>query len=821
MTGLERLRKIVGLCLGLLAVGPPAAPALEIVRDGTPRAVIVCADSASEQVRNAAELLRDCVQQASGARLELVDRPPAAGAAIYIGAMPAVERFGLRQNDLDDDGFEILFPTPESLVILGPTDWGTEFGVYEFLERYVGVRWLLPGPDGTDVPARKTLAIEPKPVREQPAFISRLFSGLRGKAQADWARRNRMHGRISFHHNLLHLLPPETYTKTHPEFFPFRKQDGKRYLPPTNSSHGWQPCFTAPGIVEAVAANIGRYFADHPDAVSCSLGVNDSSGYCQCDTCLARLSGGKNFLGRIDYSDLYYDWCNRVIREVAKKNPDKLFGCLAYSEVAAPPAHVAVSRRLVPYMTYDRMKWVDPELRRTGEELTRAWHKKSPMLGWYDYIYGTPYVLPRVWFHHMADYYRFGYANGVRALYAEAYPNWGEGPKLYVSLKLQWAPERDVDALLDEWYRRCVGEEAAPYLARYYAHWEDFWTRRVLKSAWFTRGGQYLRFNDPGYLRDVSLDEIRQSRRLLETVVAKARTPKQKARAELLFKAYRYYEATAYAFKSSLAPDGAEMTAARALHVLDTVADAQRYAEVRRRLALEEFPKDPVLLHPLPMDRYPLIRGDSWGGTSVWSVYDLVARRDPAVLDKVRALAVAKTYPSLSLQARTMLELAEGKLKPLTGNPSFEEGTGPAAASWSWWVKWGVGRMLRSDAVAHTGRYSVLCDGMKRGGPVQSLPIRPGRYALTCFVFLPSGQDSTGTAELSLTPRDAKGRNLPAFSTRIRPAPGRWTAMAVVADLPATLTGKRIATVLPILIVNGFKPGEKLYFDDLVLARLD
>ncbi len=821
MTNLKRLSRAFCLGLGLLPACFGTASAFELVRDGAPRAVVVCPDSAGEQLRNAAELLLDCVRQASGARLELVDRPPAAGAAIYIGATPAVERFGIRQKELDDDGFEILFPAPDSLVVLGPTDWGTEFGIYEFLERYVGVRWLLPGPDGTDVPVRKTIAIEPKPVRQQPAFISRLFSGLRGKVQADWARRNRMHGRISFHHNLLRLLPPETYTKTHPEFFPFRKHDGKRYLPPTNSSHGWQPCFTAPGIVETVAANICRYFADNPDATSCSLGVNDSSGYCECEACLARLSGRKNFLGRTDYSDLYYDWCNRIIREVAKKYPDKLFGCLAYSEVAAPPANVAVSPRLVPYMTYDRMKWIEPDLRRTGENLTRAWHKKSPVLGWYDYIYGTPYVLPRVWFHHMADYYRFGYANGVRALYAEAYPNWGEGPKLYVSLKLQWDPNRDVDALLDEWYRRCVGKDAAPYLARYYAHWEDFWTRRILKSAWFSKGGQYLRFSDPGYLDDISLDEIRQSRQWLETVVNKARTPKQKARAELLFKAFQYYEATAYAFKASPSPNGAQMTADRALRLLAAAVDAQRYTRVRRRLALEEFPKDPVLLHPLTMDRYPAIRGDSWGATSLWNVYDLVARRDPAVLKKVRALADMSTHPTLSQQARIMLGLADGKLKPITANPSFEQGTGAAAASWSWWVKWGVGRMLRTDAAAHTGKYSVLCDGMKRGGPVQVLPIEPGRYALTCFVYLPPGQDSIGTAELSLTPRDAKGRNLPAFSTRIRPAPGRWTAMAVVADLSAELAGRPIATVLPILIVDGFKPGEKLFFDDLVLARLE
>ena len=34
------------------------------------------------------------------------------------------------------------------VVIAGPTPYGTEFGVCEFLERYVGGRRLMPGPYG-------------------------------------------------------------------------------------------------------------------------------------------------------------------------------------------------------------------------------------------------------------------------------------------------------------------------------------------------------------------------------------------------------------------------------------------------------------------------------------------------------------------------------------------------------------------------------------------------------------------------------------------------------------------------------------------------
>jgi Domain of unknown function (DUF4838) len=798
----------------ILVAITPLAWGVDVVRDGKPDATVCIDAEAGDQVRNAAGFCVAYIEESTGAKLPIAAEAPENGTVLFIGPNP----FDMDLAGLDDDGYVIAFPDARSIVIEGPTPWGTEFGVCEFLERYVGVRWLMPGKDGTDVPAHETISVPAEPLRQEPAFFSRLFSGLQGNAQADWARRNRMRGRVSFHHYLLNLFPPETYTKSHPEFFPMLK--GERFLPATNSTHHWQPCFTAPGIVEEAVKNINAFFEANPDATSYSLGANDSSGYCECENCMARISGEKNFLMRTDYSDLYYDWANQVIEGVLEKHPGKWFGCLAYSEVAAPPGKVKVHERLIPYMTYDRMKWSSPTLRETGEALTENWHAMSPVLGWYDYIYGTPYCLPRVWFHHMGDYYRYGHAQGVRALYAEAYPNWGEGPKLYVSLKLQWDPSQDVDALLDDWYVRCVGEEAAPHLARYYAHWEDFWTRRVLESAWFTEGGQYLNFYDPAYLNDISLDEIRESRTHLDAVVAKAKTDKQKARAGLLLRAFEYYESTAYAYKLANPLNAAVETAEQAIAVLDNAKDCAVHIEKRRRLALEEFPNDPVLRHPLPITNNAQLQADTWTGGGLWRVYDVAAAGDATVRDRLAQIAGGQGPVVLTAQARLMLTLLDGGQEPINANSSFESGEGNLADGWSLWVKWGVGAMRRSEQIARTGQYSILCDSMKRGGPCATVPAKPGTYGLVCFVYAPEGQVSKGTTELSLTLRDAKGNNLPSQSAKIVPIPGRWTALGVAAKVPEAIGGTPVATLMPILIVNGFEAGEKVFIDDLMLYRL-
>ncbi|MGQ9731639.1 MAG: DUF4838 domain-containing protein [Candidatus Zipacnadales bacterium] len=800
----------VSLVPALLVVCGTLAEAVTIVQDDQPRAVIVLDEAESQQVREACLELQSCIKESTGAWLESVSQADQGIATIRIGRSGAA--FITPPPNLDDDEFIIDFPDAETIVIIGGSDWGVEFGVYEFLERYIGVRWLMPGPNGRDVPQHSTIDVPPHLVRQAPAFFSRLFSGLRGEAHTTWARRNRMHGRVSFHHNLLHLFPPETYTKTHPEFFPL--QNGERYLPPTNDTHHWQPCFTAPGIVEEAIKNIVAYFDQNPDAESYSLGVNDSSGHCECPTCRACDPGVMNFLGYQHLSDRYFAWANAVVEGVTKVHPGKIFGCLAYSEIGQPPDRVKVSPSIIPYMTYDRMKWIDPTLRAEGEAMTRAWHAKCPVLGWYDYIYGTPYCLPRVWFHHMADYYRFGHANGVRALYAEAYPNFGEGPKLYLSLKLQWDPQQDVDALLDEWYIRCVGPKAAPHLKAYYAFWEDFWTRRILDSPWFTRGGQYLRFFTAEYLADVTPAEISECRRLLEAAGANTQTDKQRARAELLLKAFEYYETSALTYprlEENTQPLDSEQAALEALERAARCADLV----AKRQQLVAEIGKDPVLVHPLSMEQYPSLRGDTWGTVSLWRIFDWLGR-SAAVTARVRALAEDTSRPRVREQALTMLNIAEGAGKNLALDPSFEEGD-----RWSLWVKFETGSMKYSEDQAHTGARSMLCEGMARGGPHQTLPFEPGRYAAVCFVRVPDGQTSKGTVELAITPRDAEHNNLSSLSTTIIPVPSQWIPLMTGGTIPAEVNGKAVAELLLVAIVNGFAPKERVYIDDMTLYRFD
>ncbi len=824
----------LSLALWLAAGSVALAAPLRIVVDGQPRAIVVLPNDGAGKLRPAADLLVAYIKRSSGAELpvstESASRRPMLPITIHLGLDSYAKGQGLKVETLDGDGFVLRGVDEHNLVIAGPTPMGTEFGVCEFLERYVGVRWLLPGPDGDDVPECRSIDVPLSEVRQEPVFFSRLFSGLVGGVQATWARRNRMHGRVEFHHNLVHLFPPETYTKSHPEFFPIK--DGKRNLPADSSVHGWQPCFSAPGIVDEAVKNICAYFKAHPEITSYSLGVNDSSGHCQCEACQSRDPGGKNFLGYRDVSDRYFEWCNRVVEGVLRQYPDKVFGVLAYSEVGQAPSRVKVNPRIIPFMTYDRMKWIDADLRADGQRMTRRWHEASPVLGWYDYIYGSPYCVPRVWFHQMAEYYRFGQANGVRALYAEAYPNWGEGPKLYVSLKLQWNPQQDVDALLRDWYVRAVGPEAADDLAAYYALWEDFWTRRILQSKWFSKHGQYLAFYSPVYLADVTEDDVAKSRELLERAVAKACTTRQKARAKLLLKAFEYYEASAYAYASRpLQPTKAAggrgpdlsvampRSEAEARAVLRKGLRCLEMAEKRQRLVQEEFAKDPVLVHPLGADRLPAIGGTHSGVGLLWTTLDWAGKSD-SIRRELTDLAQC-SRPTACLHAKAMLAVLDPHTAPVSANPSFEELQGRWPAAWRPWINDRTGTLTAVPEAARSGKIGICAKGIKRGGPYQDFEAVAGRYAATALIRVPRTARTRATITLSVSPLDEKGHSLTPLSTTIRADQCDWTRLAVAGDVPPERSKKTPVKRLRLcVILDSLGTDEEVHVDDVAVYRI-
>lgn len=490
-----------------------------------------------------AEMLVEYIRKSTGGRLPITQesaRTPGR-VAVHCGNTEYVNKLGLKLEGMDEDEFLIAFPDSKTIVIAANYQHGVEWGVCEFLERYVGVRWLFAGPLAEHVPERKALAVPAVEVQSRPAYLTRAIAFDNDRQELTvWSRFNRLRRRNKHDHNLGVLFPFVRYKDSHPEFYPV--QHGQR-LQPSASLMGWQPCFTAPGLVEEAVRNITDYFRAHPEKRSYPLSVNDGGGHCECPACLARDGNRTNYFGLRDRSNSYYDFCNRVAEGVTKTFPDKQFGLYAYCEVGEPPAGMEINEHLVPYLTQDRMKWLDKKIEGRGHEITRRWAERCKEIGWYDYTSGRWYLVPRVYFHKMAEYLRSGHANKVRHYYAEAYTadDYREGPKEYLTMKLLWNPSLDVDATLKEWYECAVGPKAAPCLGQYFAYWESFWTKRIPQGEWFKASGDSLMldYGDLRYCNDLREEDFVKCEKLLEKTLDATTTEVQHKRARLLLDGLR------------------------------------------------------------------------------------------------------------------------------------------------------------------------------------------------------------------------------------------------------------------------------------------
>ncbi|MDF2713538.1 MAG: hypothetical protein K0R28_463 [Paenibacillus sp.] len=804
---------------------------LPIVANGVIRAVVIVDEQADETTSRAADELVEYVKKSTGAELPIMTEQQlhATGGGLngqtrlYIGDASSDPHMASLLQGLENDGF-IIHPHGHSIVIAGPTSSGTLYGVYEFLERYAGIRWLMPGPDGTDIPSNADLSVPRQDVREQPAFFSRVFSPGISWAQyperSDWLDKNRLHDRIHFHHNLLKLFPPSKYGTTHPEFYPMR--GGQRYIPPSDTAFDWQPCFTAPGIVEEAVSSIVRYFADNPRETSYSLGVNDAGVFCEASPDHPDYPDKLNSIGLLDMSDVYYNWVNQVVEGVLAVYPDKWFGLLAYREVMDPPS-VALNDRVVPFLTKDRMAWSDPGVEAAGKAQVAEWSEVTANLAWYDYIYGTPYALPRVYNRLMADNYKFAAQSGVTAHYAELYPNWGEGPKPWVSAKLQWNPDADVEDLLQEWYVRAVGPAAAADLAAYYDHWEQFWTQRVAATDWFEsrKASTYLSFNTADYLSIVTDREIAESRALLEAVVDKAQTAPQKARARMLLRAFEYYEASALSYpKDTETPTDAESALALLNHLDSTLGTKQLMLRKRMEL-VDMFKSDPVLVHPLDPRSYSLT-WQTWSAKTFWDMVAYLERNEAAggpVAERVDELASGGASSSMQSFARLLKEVRNG-LFPTAANGSFESGS-TSAASWTNWIQ-KTGTIQRTTELARSGTASLKLQGLDRGGPLQTFPVQPGLLAVRAFYFAPSGYSGAGNLQLALNLRDGSGSQIGAVRGAIRPlagSAGAWNNDILLYDIPTHINGVEVKSAQFIVIVDNLIGGT-LYVDDVSVYQV-
>lgn len=413
--------------------------------------------------------------------------------------------------------------------------WREDIGIAAswWLEKHAAARWFIPGPLGESVPQREDLIVAHGSEFFSPSFISRNVSGIGTSEGQAWYAVNRLRALFTHHHSMSAIYQPEDFARM-PELAPLI--NGGKFVPKADT-HNWQPNLVAKAAATHAAAVLRKRFREEPGLLSASVAMNDTLRYDQSAATLAAVGPPRYFRHQPDYSNLVFGYTNQVARELAQEFPDRFITAYAYYWTENVP-EFPVEPNVIPYLTADRSQWFDPAYAAEDRELIRRWVAAGPkIVGIYDYYYGAPFVVPRPTLYAVTQGIPFAYEAGVRAFYAEIYPNWGlDGPKAWLAAQLLWDARQDPARLLDTYYHE-YWQEAEEPMRKFFELCDRQWLNQPRPAYWL----KYYNNEQQGRLFPSTVR--RELREQLTRAESLARTEKVRARVQFTSAAFATTEA--------------------------------------------------------------------------------------------------------------------------------------------------------------------------------------------------------------------------------------------------------------------------------------
>jgi hypothetical protein len=477
------------------------AHAITIVRAGQAEAVIVV--PAGSKAVEAADLQR-YVEKVSGAKLEIVteDKLGAAkkGARVFVGpclaASPVVDIKGLQPEGfiIKTDGSD-LFIVGRDATDTGMQVSGTFYGVCEFLERYLGVRWLMEGPLGEVAPKQATIEIGPVDLRQEPVLCmrgnaSRRVSADESSNAGSWSAYMRLGSRVKISTGHAYGGWWDKYHEQYPYIFAMQP-NGTRI----NANERERLCESNPTLWQLVAQEKIKELRANPDLLAASISENDGgpNKFCSCATCRSWDSPETQERFRADpnlylhqesdlISDRVYHFYNEIAKLVQKELPDRYVSGYAYSVYQTGPVRDYPDHSdnlIIGYVGFDTEEYINDTARVAQREDWLKWSKLTRHLFLRPNLLLQPISLPIIYTHKLADDLRFMADHGMwGATYGSGNGgNWGtQGLNYYVLAKMLWDPHRDVDQVIDDYCRAAYGPGAGA-MKEYYRRAEDLSNR--------------------------------------------------------------------------------------------------------------------------------------------------------------------------------------------------------------------------------------------------------------------------------------------------------------------------------------------------------
>jgi len=487
-----------------------------LVADGQARAIIIVRAEPSPVAEYAAEELAYHVERATGVALPVYAEdaaPDEPGARIHVGATQAAFEAGIDVEALDEEE-AVLLTVGEALFIVGDdgdadalaltTRAGTLWGVYELLERDLGVVWMWPGELGTYVPAADTVVLGDHDERFRPHLLQRQVrhgiirrplktqgfteDGLAAyrHAQEVFLRRHRMGKTYPFRWGHAFSAWWRQYGEEHPEWFQLL-EDGRRG--PLNETGAWNVsmCVSEPTFHRQIVDLWNEYREAHPDQwVNVNVCENDCSGRCTCPDCQAwdePLRPGDEDLPVVQrsQSNRYARFWRAVYDLAAQIDPDVMVTAYAYANYRVPPtADIELNENIlvgiVPYVTFP----LTEEKIQGVRDQWLGWRETGARLFFRPNYTLVGHAMPYAYAHQLADQLHFFFDNGCVATDFDSLPGqWGAaGATMYALCRIHTRPDLPTDDLLGEYYAGFG--PAAEHVKAYFDFWEQHTTETLL-----------------------------------------------------------------------------------------------------------------------------------------------------------------------------------------------------------------------------------------------------------------------------------------------------------------------------------------------------
>ena len=434
--------------------------------------------------------------------------------AFYLGTCPEAEKLGLNPDKLDLDGYYIKTDGNRIFIVGGNRRnrqgiaQATLFGVYDFLERFAGVRYYFPGEIGTIVPKKKNWTLPMIDITERPdtqfrwiyySHVSPLGgnssdSGKIGDYQLYY--RDSTLKNIAANHGLNSLELECRFSKTHPEFFAMDKT-GKRLMGSGNAAgsrrHG-QLCFSSQGLKEEIyqdaaacltgktasSRGIKRWVSSW-NTQSVDLMPNDGMQWCQCPECKKVQLRGKQAM-----SDHIWKFTCDIAERLKRNGIKGYVKQNVYTNADMIPSFPIPDNVLIGVCTLGPWAMSNEKLRESGTKLIRNWsdvaHAKIRIWTYPTKAAAAVPVVPNFTPRAVAAFYKSQKDRIFGSFFEAGSDRWIYGVmNCYVFSRVMWNWDTDVEKLLGEHCRLMYGK-AAPQMNQFYRELENLWMDHVVRN---------------------------------------------------------------------------------------------------------------------------------------------------------------------------------------------------------------------------------------------------------------------------------------------------------------------------------------------------